>query len=623
MRDSQANQEVFTFGQFSLDVSRGMLREGDRDVKLRPQSYAVLETLVRNHGQLVTKEEIQAEVWGSAVVTDDSLTQCLVDIRRAIGDTEKTFIKTVPRRGYVFDLPVEQIDHQQDVHAGNELRRPLLVGLGLAAAAAVASSLLLRPQPPAAEDPASFNPPANSVAVLPFIDLSEAQELKYFGQSLSEEVITKLSQTPQLHVVARTSSFSAPEEGADIRGISRRLNVRYVLEGSVRQHDDEVRIVAQFIDALTDAHLWSEAFTASIQEPVDVQVNIASAVASELEVQLLGSVTGKQLTDPVTANLVGHARHINNTRKFSQLTQAIELLEEALRRDPDFVPALLELSRTYYQRGLVDQIPWDEALGAAFPLMDRALELAPEDPLANATIGWRELFHHRNYEESARRYRLAFAADSRNVDIIRGAVPVWLMLGRNQEAIRLAEYLVSHDPLCYLCHQMLLRAYVFAEQYDKAEEHIAVLMAAYPDRPNLDFELTRVYLLQGKDEQAKEIWEGSLEPEHWTWLPFRAILHHRFNDMEQYQRVMARMEAELGEREPYRLAIAHAGIGNNDAAFRWLEEHYKTAVNSGSIHRDGFMQPLKSDPRWDALINQYTLSDEAFARLDYPTNLPN
>lgn len=623
MRDSPENQEVLAFGKFSLHVGRGMLREGDRDVRLRPQSYAVLETLVRNHGQLVTKDQIQAEVWGDAVVTDDSLTQCLVDIRRAIGDTEKTFIKTVPRRGFVFDLPVKRIDQHHQARGGNARQRSMQVGIGLALAVAAAFWLILERTSTPSDEVASFDPPENSVAVLPFTDLSDGQELKYFGQSLSEEVITKLSQTPELHVVARTSSFSVPQEGSDIRGISRRLNVRYVLEGSVRQHDGEVRIVAQFIDALTDAHLWSEAFTASMQEPVDVQVNIASAVASELEVQLLGGVTAKRLTDPVTANLVGHARHINNTRKFSQLTQAIELLEEALQRDPDFVPALLELGRTYYQRGLVEQIPAKEALDASFQLMDRALAIAPDDPLANAMMGSRELFYHRNYEESARRYRLAFSADPRNVDVIRGAVPVWLMLGRNQEAIRLAEYLVSHDPLCYLCHQMLLRAYVFAGQYDQAEQHIAVLMAAYPGRPNLDFELTRVYLLQGKDQQAKQVLEGSLEPEHYSWLPFRAILYHRLNDMELHERIMARMEEELGEREPYRLAIAHAGVGNNDAAFRWLERHYETMASSGSIHRDAFIQPLKRDSRWDALISQYTLTDEAFARLDYPTNLPN
>ena len=195
-----------------------------------------------------------------------------------------------------------------------------------------------------------FDPPEKSIAVMPFIDLGDERNLRYFGQSLSEELINKLAKTPGLHVIARTSSFSFQDEAADVRTISRQLNVRYILEGSVRSSGSQVRVIAQFIDAVEDKHVWSSAFDFGLTDPIDLQSDIALAVSNSLHVQLAKSNRFGQSTDPITYNLFGHARHIINSRQLDRLPVAIELLQEVLRRDPNFVRGMTELAMAYYQQ---------------------------------------------------------------------------------------------------------------------------------------------------------------------------------------------------------------------------------------------------------------------------------
>jgi len=189
--------KIFAFGDFSLDLGRGALRQNGQDIQLRAQSFKVLRILVENHGQLVEKATLQREVWGNVAVTDDSLIHCLIDIRRATGDADKTMIRTVPRRGYLFDLPVTET-----TSATTMARRPgrLRVTLVLALAILLIAGLWLTQR----DDPAQETytamldtvAPANSLAVLPFADLTNEQDQKHFGEALAEEVLNQLAKSP-------------------------------------------------------------------------------------------------------------------------------------------------------------------------------------------------------------------------------------------------------------------------------------------------------------------------------------------------------------------------------------------------------------------------------------------
>ncbi|MEM7706303.1 MAG: FlgO family outer membrane protein [Pseudomonadota bacterium] len=618
MGDARDNPEAYSFGNFKLDLRRNSLRSEEREIKLRRQSFEVLKVLLSNHRSLVTIDRLHDEVWKDAVVTRDSLTQCLVEIRKAIGDTDKRIIRTIPRQGYIFEQSVASIPAAANATAPfvEQPRRTWVLAVGVAFAA-LASWLLLQP---GGETIEPFNPPKSSIAVLPFLDLSNEQNLKYFGASLSEEVIHRLAQSPGLHVLGRTSSFSFQDSDADIRTISERLNARYLLEGSVRESGGEVRVVAQLIDASNDKHVWSEAFDIGLEAATDIQSEIALAVAGSLQADLVRVLSGTSVTDPVTFNLFGHARQIINSRELDQLPVAIELLKEALERDPTFIRAMTELSRAYYQQRLTDQATLDEAVENAYTVTNRVLELVPDDPIANAWKGWRELFHHKNYESAAAHYRVAFAADPTNVDIIRSAIPVWLTVGRVDEAVQLGEYLVAHDPLCIICQRFMVLAYVIAERFEAAEAHVETMLRLYPGRGDMKHELTKIKLLQGEVEEALRLIEDH-RPNAEAWLSTAAVAYHRLGLTDEYEHSLELLNRRR-EEQPLSLVFVYAATGNIDAAFRWLRVYYETTKVHALIGRDPVLKPLLADPRWHELRSEFSLTDEQFAALEFPTNLP-
>src|SRR5499425_2020056 len=209
----------FQFAGHTLDVARSSLRGADGEVQLRPKSFEVLVYLVENAERLVPKEELIKAIWPTVVVTDESLTHCVSELRSALGDTQQTIIKTVPRRGYRFAAPVSRF-------AAN---------LAPMAQSAVAAAL----QPPALPDIGRKLEPAlpdrPSIAVLPFQNMSGDPEQEYFADGVVEDIITALSRFSSLFVIARNSSFTYKGRAADIKQVGRDLGVRYVLEGSVRK----------------------------------------------------------------------------------------------------------------------------------------------------------------------------------------------------------------------------------------------------------------------------------------------------------------------------------------------------------------------------------------------------
>ncbi|MGQ0383900.1 MAG: winged helix-turn-helix domain-containing protein [Gammaproteobacteria bacterium] len=259
------------------------------EVHLRPQSFDVLCFLAANAGRLVARNEIFAAVWGGTVVTDDSLTQCLIDIRRAIGDGSREVIRTVPRRGYVFELPVQKSGGSpvSPEPAGMIARRLFRYPwVAVLAAPAVVLLVWFSVAPKVVDEPGAAPARANSIAVLAFVDMSEGRDHEYFADGVAEEILNLLTRIPELDVVARTSSFSFKGKDTGIAEIGKALDVAFVLEGSVRRSDERVRVTAQLVDAATSTHIWSETCDRNVGDLLAVQGEIAQSVADSLKLTL-------------------------------------------------------------------------------------------------------------------------------------------------------------------------------------------------------------------------------------------------------------------------------------------------------------------------------------------------
>jgi adenylate cyclase len=352
-----------------LDLQRGALLADGAECALRPKSFALLRHFVENSGRLIDRDEIMHAVWPGVFVTDDSVAQCVRDIRRALRDSEQRLLRTMPRRGYLFAA-----------HVAHETELPVPSGsLEVGGAASPAAA-----PPPLPEKP--------SIAVLPFQNMSGDPAQQYFADGMVEEIITVLSRIQWLFVIARHSSFSYRDDSADVRRIGRELGVRYVLEGSIRSAGGRVRITAQLIEAETGAHLWADRFDGLLEDIFELQEQVAIAVAGVVEPTLQAAERERSSARP-TNDLTAYDLYLRATAPFllydrESYHDALALLEQAIARDVQYGPAYGMAANYLFQlevNGWSNDPRADERKAVDF--VRRALRLSGDDPRVLAEAG--------------------------------------------------------------------------------------------------------------------------------------------------------------------------------------------------------------------------------------------
>lgn len=462
MAGVSAENHRYRFGDFVLDTARGALFENGKEIKLRPQSYDVLRHLVEDAGNLVDRQTLQARVWGDKVVTDDSLTHCLIDIRKALGDSERKIVRTVARRGFIFTPAVTLVDVVPTVAATSAGRRTPFYA-GLAAIAIVTTVVVLR----LAGWPDRHDSPV--IAVLPFVDMSVAQDQRYIGEGLSEDLLNTLAQSSSLRVIARTSSFSFRDDTPDIETIRKRLDVDYVLEGSIRRSDDRLRVTAQLIDARDSSHVWSQAFEPAPQDLYTVHQAIAASIVESL-------LPGEAPPPPATVRNVSAqelmllARHYDiEVREQAEvdedvLAEAIHLYREATIADPDWALAHGRLAAALLYQG--------DIRAAEGPIF-RALSIDPDISEVQETLG--SYYWRRGEPGAGSAWRRAIELNPNNADAL-SKYAYWLwMQGNDEEPETLFRRAVALDPLSLSRYAALGDFLAHQARVEGTEEVIATI----------------------------------------------------------------------------------------------------------------------------------------------------
>lgn len=448
----------FRLGDWVVRPLRDCIQRGDETVHIHPKPMAVLERLAAAEGEVVTREELFDSVWPGVIVTDDALTQCIVELRKAFGDTahESKIIKTVPRVGFCLVPSVELLD---DV-AGGDARKHLLparrgykgrmIVMALVAIAVILLVLTglwywdgLREN-----NSVTITDPAPSIAVLPFADLSEAGDHQWFSDGLSEEMINMLGRVEGLNVINRTSSFHFRDTDEDLRVVADKLGVSHILEGSVRRDGEQLRVTAQLIDASSGYHLWSKAYDREREDVLLIQQDISEAVVHALVESLgfqpgtLPRVSAGFSNEAHDAVLIG--RHLVAKRTLDDIQAAINAFEKAIAIEPDYALAHAELAMAIR---LLSSSGGDlgrvEALSRAAPHADRALAFDPDLAEAWAAAAWVQetTDERRKYYEQAIRinpnYSIAYIWLSQNLR----------RQGHYTESFDLLETAVRLDPL--------------------------------------------------------------------------------------------------------------------------------------------------------------------------------
>lgn len=537
MTTSATEQIRYIIGTFTLDTGRGALLHDGVEVRLRPQSYAVLKILVEHHGNLVDRETLYQEVWGEKIVTDASLAQCLIDIRKAFDDSQRTIIRTVPRRGFIFDaaVTVEKPAAAED-DTGNGQARKKVSNSALIGATAIlllaALTLFYGYQW------LESGPPARSIAVLPFVDMSEAQDLKPIGDGLSEDILNSIAKNPDLLVIARTSSFSIADESPDIFGIRDALNVSYVLEGSIRSDDGDLVVVAQLIDSSDGSHVWSQSFRLARGDLQEVQHEIAeeilqSVLRSEDDISVVGprhNVSANQLM------MLGreYEREVLDQQEvdIDALDEAIRLYREATLADPNSALAHSRLAGALLYRG--------DAIAAA-PLIFKALSIDPDISEVQDTQGkylWR-----RRLPGAGTAWKNAIALNPNNADALN-SYGYWLWV--QGDAIVPDQYFrraLQLDPRSLIRYATYGNYLAHESRIDETDEIITRVQALF-DSPASVRLIARLYDLTGRVDEsiAWTIKARDLEPDNPAHVGALAELYADIGDVE----IALRLEAEPG-----------------------------------------------------------------------------
>jgi adenylate cyclase len=488
---------MFRFEGYTLDIARNALRSADREVALRPKSFELLRFLVENPDRVVTKEELLKAIWPNVIVTDQALTQCVGEVRQAIGDDDQAIIKTIPRRGYRFAAPV--------------------VRLAASAAAPASSDSGMRLQPPAYPPPHAGEGRLGhrpSVAVLPFANLSGDPQQDYFSDGIAEDIITELSRFSELLVIARNSSFQYKGRAVDIRQVGRELGALYVLEGSVKRIGDRVRITAQLIDAAAGTHRWAERYDRELHDVFAVQDEVVRAIVAILAAHVNRAETERALLKPPAAweaydyylrGAEAFFLHYSRRTKAS-LHDAMRLLEQSLAIDPNYARAAAMLSWTYvhawahpFDNDYLSPAVFDRAV----ELAETAVHLDPLLPQARAQLG-QVLMFKREHDGGMAEFERAFALNPNYID--HRFAQALMFVGEHARAIEVLEAKMHLDPFQPLIWSTgwLGLAHYMLKRYAEA---VRLLRECASRLPNLQWPhgfLAAAYAQAGRLEEGRK-----------------------------------------------------------------------------------------------------------------------
>ena len=448
-----------------------------------------------------------------------------------------------------------------------------------------------------------FNPAPHSVAVLPFVNLSGDKEQEYFSDGLTEELLNSLTRIDGLQVAARTSSFSFREH-PNVADMARKLNVSTVLEGSVRRSGHTIRISAQLINALTGFHLWSKTYDRDLGDVLKVQAEIATAVASALEVTLLADTDAK-IEMGGTRNPAAFDAYLRASKAFTfahdakDVETAIAAFSEAIRLDPNYALAFAYRSLAWTdhaeETGATIGTDDDRALADAH----QARSLAPE--LAEGHLALAFFFQDRALDFAHTQVELEHA-----IALAPGAAQIvgWygrfaVMTGRTDAGIAAVRRAVVLDPLNPGTHYRLAQTLYYARRYAEAVAVSKDLLALDPQEPDSFVFRGLAYYGLGDFQSARLSCEAG--PNFSATQFCLAVTYHRLGRHADAEVELSKLRAE-GDRWAYRCAEIYAQWGNAPQALEWLDTAMRRRVPFLRwLKIDPLMDPLRQEPRFQAI----------------------
>jgi len=448
----------------------------------------------------------------------------------------------------------------------------------------------------------------NSIAVLPFANLSDDPANMHFADGLSEELLNLLARIPGLRVIARTSSFAFRGRAVSAAEIARELGVAHLLEGSVRKSANRIRVTAQLIRAADSSHAWSQTFDRDLSDIFAVQDEIAAAVVVELEIKLLGRAAPKaRKTDPEAYAHYFRGRHFLDLASQTGYAQAITELEAALAIDPQFAPAWASLGALYWGEANNSLIDYAEGARRSRACSEKALALDPELAEPLSLLGYLDVIEAIDVDGGQRRMERARQLEPNNPRILTRLAHIAVRGGRMDDALLHSQQALQADPLSGLAHAAYSNVCYYAGRLDEAEVARRKLLALSPNWLSGHFNLAKVLL--ARNDAAAALAEVQHEQSAFWRLTGLALVHHAMGQQAQSDDALRELMDMHAGGEAYQLAQVHAFRGRNDTAFEWLERAAAAHDSGLTFARvDPLLRNLHADPRWSRFLRRNGLA---------------
>ncbi len=449
-----------------------------------------------------------------------------------------------------------------------------------------------------------------SIAVLPFANMSRDADDEYFSDGLAEEIINALAQLPGLKVTARTSAFAFRGKEQDIRRIAEALNVRTILEGSIRRSGNRIRVTAQLINAADGYHLWSQRYDREMADVFAVQDEISAAIAGALRVKLTGAPARAHQPNLQAYEALLRGRH--EMAKFSpdSFGLARAHFQEAITLDPEYSEAHSELARHYFYLGVWNLRPPREVMPLARAEANRAIELNPGDSMAHSILGAIAATLDYDWKESERQNRIAVSADPVPPLVRSGSANYYVCLGRFDHAIREMDIALEQDPLNLQIRQMLAVTLRDAGRYDRAIEEARKVLEIEPANWGAWMTLSHSYASRGMYPEGMEAAERALHLAPWNPVLIGTLagILSCLGETARHDQLLPRLPpAAYGGWLIYHLLRSDID-SVADCYEKEIESRQPTAPRLAAT---AWLKPLRESPRWPKLAKMMNLPPSA------------
>jgi TolB-like protein len=446
-----------------------------------------------------------------------------------------------------------------------------------------------------------------SIAVLPFVDMSEKKDQEYFADGMAEEIIDLLVKIPGLKVISRTSSFQFKGKTEDLRSIATQLGVAYVLEGSVRKSGDHLRVTAQLIDSRDGTHLFSQTYDRDLSDVLKMQDEIALALVRALQIEVdVGDFVSRPAlrnTEAYTTYLQGW--HADDRADQQGLEQAVSNFQRALELDPTFAAAEVGLADAYFDLGIFGFMPPAMAFEKARRAAEDALTLDPKLGVAHAQLGDIHRAYDRDWTAAAKELKQAqdLAPNDSAVLFTSAALP-WT-LGRWDDALKLTNAALARDPLNPTGYENLSQIQLRRGRLADAEEAQRRALAIRPTGIGDHYLLGLVLLARGEREVA--LAEMLKESDDQMRLGGSAMAYFTLGRKVDSDAALAQMIKSPTHR-PFFISSVYAFRGQMEEALKWLD----TSAMQGEsalllLKSQPMFDKLEGDPRYKAFLKKINL----------------